>query len=221
MRIAWTVAAALVALATPAVAQSLRDQLTQASFLDRDKATALRRVEGVLASVKDDDTPDAMVLRATALGYRAKLTGSRSDLAGARKSYETVVGAQPRNAEALLGLGAWHMSVIGKAGALLGRVFGASRSKGEAALDRAVALGGDRALYPGLAALFRLRDDPTGTRGRQLAEQAARAAAPTQLDRIVQRSSNAVLAQARAGKSAEARALAQRLLPLGAIPGVN
>lgn len=222
MRIAWRAAAAVALCSlTPvaASAESLREQLTQASFGDHDKATALKRVEAVIADLRDNVGAEAAILRATALGYRAKLTGSRSDLASARRNYEAAVAAQPRNAEAQLGLGAWHLSVIGKTGALLGRVFGANRGKGQAALDTAVALGGDRAFYPGLAALFRLRDDAEDARGRQLAEQAVKAAAPTGLDRIMQRSAGAVLAQLRAGHRAQARALAQRLLPMGALDG--
>lgn len=223
MRIAWQ-AAALAALCwslPTGAAEPVRDALTQASFGDHDRATALRRVEAALIDLRDDVGAEAAVLRATALGYRAKLTGSRSDVANARKQYEAVLAAQPRNAEAQLGLGAWHMSVVGKAGALLGRMFGASRGKGEAALDTAVALGGDRAFYAGLAALFRIRADPEDARGRQLAEQAAKAGTPTGLDRIMQRSANAVLAQLRAGHKSEARALAQRLLPMGGITGIN
>ena len=224
MRIVWQAAlGAALCCVTPvaAGAQTLRDQLTQASFVDRDKGVALKRIQTVIADLNDNAGAEAAVLRATALGYRAKLTGSRSDLASSRKNYEAALAAQPRNAEAQLGLGAWHMSVLGKTGALLGRVFGANRGKGETALDNAVTLGGDRAFYPGIAALFRIRQDPADARGRQLAEQAVKAGTPTGLDRILQRSAGAVLAQLRAGNTAEARALAQRLLPLGGIAGIN
>ena len=224
MRIAWQAAALAVlctAMPVQAAAEPLRDALTQASFGDRDKMTALKRVEAVIADLRDNAGAEAAVLRATALGYRAKLTGSRTDLSSARKQYEAALAVQPRNAEAQLGLGAWHMGVITKAGALLGRVFGANRGKGEEALDRAVALGGDRAFYSGLAGLFRIRQDPADARGRQLCEQAVKAGTPTGLDRILQRSANAVLVQLRAGHKDEARALAQRLLPMGGIPGIN
>lgn len=224
MRTGWQAAIVAACFLTPAptaAAETLRDQLTQASFGDRDRAVALKRVEAVIADLRDNVGAEAAILRATALGYRAKLTGSRSDLSSARKNYEAALATQPRNAEAQLGLGAWHMSVIGKAGAILGRVFGASRGKGEVALDNAVALGGDRAFFPGLAALFRIRDNPADARGRQLAEQAVKAGTPTGLDRIMQRSAGAVLVQLRAGRRNEARVLAQRLLPMGSIPNIN
>src|SRR5690349_1500577 len=100
MRIVWqATAAAVLCCLTPgtAEAQSLRDQLTQASFNDRDKGVALKRVETVIADLRDNVGADAAILRATALGYRAKLTGSRTDLASARRNYEAALAAQPRN----------------------------------------------------------------------------------------------------------------------------
>lgn len=211
------VIAASLCVASPAIAaDGAREQLTQASFGDRDRGTALKRVQGVLAGVRGEAGGEAALVRATALAYRAKLTGSRSDLADARKLYDTLVAAQPRNADVQLGLGAWHLSVVNKAGGLLGRVFGASRAKGEAALDQAVALGGDHAFYPGLSALLRLKADPTDARGRQLAEQAARAGTATPLDRILQRAANALLTPLRTGRKDQVKAIAQRWLPFGA-----
>lgn len=214
-------AAAIALYAAPATAEPVRDQLAQVSFGDHDKTVALRRIEAALAALDGNAGVDAAVLRATALGYRAKLTGSRADVSAARRQYESALAAQPHNAEAQLGLGAWNLSVVFRAGTLLARVLGASRGRGEAAFERAVALGGDHALYPGLAALFRIRQNPADARGRQLAEQAARAGVTTPLDRVLQRSANAVLVPLRAGRPAEARALAQRLLPLGAITGAQ
>lgn len=215
-----SIAAAVAVLATPAVAQTPRDLLTQASFGDRDKGVALRHVQTALAGLGGDGGENAL-MRATALGYRAKLTGSRSDLSAARKLFDALVAVQPRNAEGQLGLGAWHLATINRTGSLLGRVFGASRGVGNAALDRAVALGGDHALFAGLAALLRINADPSDARGRQLAEQASRAGATTTLDRIMQRSANAILVPLRAGDRRAAAALAERLLPFGQIDGVS
>lgn len=217
----WLATLALLSTAPVAAqsAPSARDLLVQASFIDRDKASALGKVELVLAGGDRVVGDEQSVVRATALGYRAKLTGSRTDLGAARKLYEAVIRVQPRNAEAQLGLGAWHLGVVGRAGGILGRVFGASRGAGNAALDRAVALGGDRAFYAGLAALLRIRADPRDARGRQLAEQAVRAATPTALDRILHRAAQAILVELRTGDPAGAKRAAGRLLPFGTIPG--
>lgn len=210
-----TLAAAVVT--TPAAAQTpARDLLTQASFVDRDRATALRKVQTVVGATDRDGSFEGRLLRATALGYRAKLNTSRSDLTAARKLFEALVAANPRDADGQLGLGAWHLATLSKTGGLLGRVLGANRTNGNAALDKAVALGGNHAFYPGLAALFRLKADPKDARGKQLAEQAARAGVSTTLDRIAQRSANTILTTIRSGNAAQIRATAQRLLPFGA-----
>jgi hypothetical protein len=78
-----------------------------------------------------------------------------------------------------------------------------------------VALGGDRAMFPGLVALLRLQLDPRDPRGKTLAEAAVRAAAPTPIDRIVQRAAVTVLASIRAGDMQATRRLASQLLPFG------
>ena len=81
MRYLIPAAVAAATLTVPGAAQSQnRDLLTQASFGDRDRATALRRVQAVVAATDDDTSYEGRLLRATAFGYRAKLTGSRSDL---------------------------------------------------------------------------------------------------------------------------------------------
>lgn len=208
--------AATVALVVPAHAQAgNRDLLTQASFIDRDEASALRKVQAVVSDTEKDASYDGRVLRATAMGYRAKLTGSRGDLTASRKLWDAVVAANPRDPEAQLGLGAWHLGTISKTGTLLGRMLGANRAAGNAALDKAVALGGNRAFFPGIAGLFRLKADPTDARGRQLVEQAAGAGTATALDRIMKRSAAAMLGPLRSGNAAQVKAAAHRLLPLG------
>ncbi|MES2754357.1 MAG: hypothetical protein V4659_06800, partial [Pseudomonadota bacterium] len=161
--LAGVVGACVTCVSMPATAQTPRDLLTQASFGERDRAQAMRRIESALASTdaairRTPGDGEAMVIRATALGYRAKLTGSRADAAASRKQFEALIAANPRNAEAQLGLGAWHLATINKAGVLLARaVMGANRATGNRALDTGVALGGNRAFFPGLAALFRLK----------------------------------------------------------------
>ncbi|GAA3261698.1 hypothetical protein GCM10020258_25180 [Sphingomonas yabuuchiae] len=158
--------AAGLAMAAPARAQSARELLTQASFGDSDEASALRRVSSAYtvaanALKRTPDDHESLLMRATALGYRAKLTGNRSDAIAARRQFEALVAQNPRDAEAQLALGAWHIGAVKKLGAIVGRAaLGAQRSVGFASLDRAIALGGDRALFPGLSALLRLELDP-------------------------------------------------------------
>ena len=213
--------AAGLAMAAPARAQSARELLTQASFGDSDEASALRRVSSACtvaanALKRTPDDHESLLMRATALGYRAKLTGNRSDAITARRQFEALVAQNPRDAEAQLALGAWHIGAVKKLGAIVGRAaLGAQRSVGFASLDRAIALGGDRALFPGLSALLRLELDPRDPRGRTLAEAAVRAGTVTPIDRILQRACVAVLASLRAGDGPKTRALASQSLPFG------
>lgn len=213
---------AAVAITAPAVAeaQSARDLLVQAAFEDRSVPVAAARIEraraiAAAASARDPNDQEAVVVGATALGYRAKLSGNRSEAVAARRAFDSVATRFPRNAEAQVALGAWHMGIIAKVGRLVGRIVGAQRNVGLAALDRSVALGGNRAMFAGLSALLRLQADPDDARGRALAEQAARAATPTTIDRYMQRACVAVLGPLRSGDDKTAKALADRLLPFG------
>ncbi|MGI4732772.1 MAG: hypothetical protein ACRYFW_13650 [Janthinobacterium lividum] len=218
-----SVCAAPQAVADPvaASATTARDLLTRASFTEANKDTALARIAeartaATAALHRAPGDAEAMLMQASALGYQAKLTGSRGDAIDARKQFEALVARDPRNADAQMALGAWHIGAVNRLGGFMGRtVLGAQKKVGFDALDRAVALGGNHALYPGIAGLLRLELDPADARGRALAEAAAHAAAATPLDRIMQRSAAVVITQLRAGKADAAKALASRLLPFG------
>jgi hypothetical protein len=205
----------------PVAAQSARELLTQAAFQDRTQPVALARVDRARAlalatTERLPDDQDAAVLAAGALAYRAKLTGSRTEAIEARKQLEAVVARFPRNPEAQIALGGWHLGVIAKVGRIVGRaVAGAQRGVGLAATERAVALGGNRAFFAGVAGMLRIETDPGDPRGRALLDQAAQAATPTVLDRLVQRNAGAVLTELKQGDEKTARALADRLLPFG------
>ncbi|PAX07310.1 hypothetical protein [Sphingomonas lenta] len=221
MKILAFTAPLLVLAAAPAFAETPREMLTHASFQDRDKAAALRRVVqahglATAALARNPNDREAALMQATALGYRAKLTGSRGDAVAARRAMERLVSAHPRDPERHLLLGAWHMGAVHRLGRIMGRaVLGASKPVGLSALDRAVALGGDRALFSGLAALLRLQQDPKDAGARALAEAAARGSAPTGLDRHLQAAARAVLVPLRAGDAAAIKRVAARHLPLG------
>jgi hypothetical protein len=208
-------------MAMPLAAETPRDMLMEASFQDADKASVMRKVSAAHDAATrrlrhDAGDREAALMQATALGYQAKLTGSRAGAIAARKAMERLVAVAPGDAERHLALGAWHMGAVHKLGGMIARAaLGGSRKAGLSCLDRAVALGGDRARYPGLAALLRLQLDPEDARGRQLAEAAVRAAAPSAMDRHLQRAASAILAPLRAGDGAAVRRLAARLLPMG------
>ena len=211
--------------AAPAMAQTPREMLTYAAYQDNNAATAIVRIDraraaALAASAHAPGDQDAAVIAAIALAYRAKLTGSRSEAIAARRGLEAVVARFPRNPEAQLALGAWHLGVIAKVGRFLARAgAGAQKGVGVAALDRAVALGGDRAMFTGIAGMLRVELDPGDPRGRELVEQASRGATPGPIDRINQRAAANVAAACRRSDNQAARALADRVLPFGWFKG--
>jgi hypothetical protein len=217
--------AAVMLAAAPARADSPRDLLTQASFGVRDRGAALARIAaaraGSTATLRAGATDrEAQLMQATAIGYQAKLTGNRAEAVQARQQFEALVAREPRFADAWLALGAWHIGAVYRLGGFLGRAaLGAQKSSGLAALDRSVALGGNRALFSGLAGLLRLQLDPADPRGRALTEAASHATAPTPLDLILQRNAAAMLPTLRTGDAKRIKAAASRLLPFGQLPG--
>lgn len=215
------VGAAMVAV--PAYATTARQALVDAAFTTTDKAVALTQIgraeatnAAVLARAPSDR--EALMVRAMATGYRAKLERDRKDALEARRMFEILAAADPRDAEAAAAVGAWHIDAVTELGGMIaGAVLGANRAKGLAAMDRAVTLGGNRAMFPALAALLRLSLNPDDKRAQGLAEAATRGATPHPLDRLMQRSAVAVLVPLRAGNGRAAQALARQLLPFGRV----
>ena len=207
----------------PLPAETPREILTEAAFQTRDKARALGRIAEAeraaaaqLAANPGDH--DAVLVRAMALGYRAKLTRNRKEAMAARRQFEKLAAINPRDADAAVCVGTWHLDSIVDLGSFAaGLAIGAKKATGLAMTDRAVGLGGDRAMYSGMAALLRLSIDPEDPRGRMLALTASTAGVQVPLDRIFQRHAVAILASLRAGDSDATQALARQLLPFGRV----
>ncbi len=208
-------AALSLLLSTSAVAETPRDLLTSVAFGNSDKAGALAVIERAQAAVaKLDNRREAQLMSAMATGYRAKLNNSRGEAVNARKAFEAVAAANPNDAEALAALGSWHVSAVTALGSFAARLaLGAQRERGLAALDRSIALGGNRALFTGNAALLRVKLDGPTPEARKLAVLAAAAPAPTAIDRQMKAASLKLLAAW--DGTAAVRTLASRLLPLG------
>jgi hypothetical protein len=216
--VAISVAAILPA---PLFAASPRQILADAAFQARDKGDALSRVieaengaDAILSRTPSDH--EATSMRAMAIGYRAKLEHSRSEALAARKLFESLAAANPRDPEAAAAVGAWHLDSVGELGSFLaGAGLGARKATGIAAMDRAVTLGGKRAMFPGLAGLFRLALDPRDAGAHKLIEVASQGTTPTILDQVMQRSAIVMLATLRTGDRHRIEALARQLLPFG------
>jgi len=221
---ALTVGLLLALVPCPAVGQDALELLTNAAFIPSDKATALSRIDRALkqaevAVARNPGDQEAHLQRALAISYRGKLARDRSDVMTAREGFEAAVVANPRNAEAQMALAGWHLGAVIEVGPLVARaVLGASKTKGFQALDRALALGGDRASFPALASLHRILLDPADVAGAlRLAEVAMKASATTPIDRMLQRQIATLLPLLRSGDGKAAAKTAKLLLPFGRV----
>jgi hypothetical protein len=213
----------LLAVAPPvAAAEAPRALLATAAFQTSEKPRALALVgqaiaatDRALASRPADR--EATLQRAIAIGYRARLTRSRSDARACLKSLESLAARDPRDAEAQLALAGWHLDAIDQLGGFMARTaLGAKAAVGQAALGRAVALDDDGAFIPGLAAMMLIRHDADAVaQARAWAETAASSSAPSPLDAYAKRAAIAILPALRAKDGEAAAVIARKLLPFG------
>lgn len=222
MRLILLAFASVAALAAPAAAETPREMLVAAAFASASKPSALAKVTGALKGAeatlaRDPQNWEARLQRTIAIAYRGKLNRSRSDIAAARKGFEALVASNPRDAEAAAALGGWHIASIDELGAIVARTgLGARKAVGLQALDRSVALGGGRAMFPAYAALSRIQLDPNDVaNARRLAEAAVKGRAATPLDRLMKARALALLTPLRANNGKAASALADKLMPFG------
>jgi hypothetical protein len=223
-RFSAAIACAAIVCAAPVAAATPREMLTHAAFLTTKKDDALAEVRQAIAAAEaqlatNPGNYEAQMQRAVGIGYRAKLTRNAGDAKTSHRLFEGLAATNPRDPEAQILLAGWHLDAISDVGALLaGTVLGAKKASGTAALDRAVAIGRDRAFFPGVAALMHIRLEPRDVAGaRALAEAALAADATTPLDRIAKRAVEAILIPLRAGDGKAAEALAKKLLPFGRV----
>ena len=220
-----SVVAAAVVLSVPhqAVAASPRATLVTAAFETSGKARALALVNSAIGTLnatlaKNAGDRDAQLQQGIAYGYRGKLTSSIGDARKARDLLTKFVQSHPSDPEGQVALGGWHLTVLSSVGSLVGGTLGASKSKGIAALDRAVKLGGNRAFFPAYAGLSRIAlSSSEAAAAKALLEKADGGAAPSEVDRITRSAARQVLALLNKGKSKEASQLAQDLLPFGRV----
>src|SRR5581483_9243236 len=172
----------------------------------RDKPTALARINSALQAAdallaRNPADYEAKLQHAVAISYRGKLTRSRSDLVAAREAFERLVAAQPRDAEAEMALAGWNLGAVIELGPFMARTaLGARRATGLQALDRSVAFGGGRPLFPAFASLTLIQLDPGDVdRSRRLAEAAVHDTATSPIDRIMQHQAAALIPLLRAG----------------------
>ncbi|MFC0202818.1 hypothetical protein [Novosphingobium soli] len=215
----------LAACPSVASADTPRELLTTAAFQTTDKGRALALIGQAIAGSERILTTrprdrEATLQRAIAIGYRGKLTRSRSDVRASLEQFERLAAEDARDPEAQMVIAGWHLGAIDQLGSLLARTaLGAKAKVGETALNRAVTLGGHRAFYPGMAALLQIRNDHADVaRARRWAEAAAAAQTPSVLDMQMKRAALAILPALQANDGKKAAMLARKLLPFGRLP---
>jgi hypothetical protein len=214
----------LTLFSTPVAAETAREILTSVVFTPSDKDTALAGIDRALKSAeaalaRNPSDQEAFLQRAVAISYRGKLKRSRSDLVASRQGFETAIASDPLNAEAHMALAGWHLGAVIELGPFLARMsLGARTSTGMQALDRSLALGGNRAFFPALASLHRIQLYPADVAGaRRLAEAALKAGTPTPIDYLLQRRAATLLEVLREGNGKAAAQTAKLLLPFGSL----
>ena len=216
--------AAIAVLSSPLQAESARDILMGAAFGSPDQTTALSKIGLALASAdaairRNPQDYSARLQRGLAISYRGKLTRSRADLLTARRELEAVAAANPRDPEAQMAVAGWHLGAVIELGPFMARsALGARTAKGNEALGRSLALGGDRPSILALASMERIQLNPADVAGaRRLAEAAAQLRANTPFDRVMQRQAGTLLGPLRQGDGKVAAAVAKRLMPFGRV----
>ena len=208
------IAVCLAVLAAPAIAGP-RETLMNAAFSANNAQQARAEVANALAAAnaelaRNPNDSEAQLQQALAVGYRAKLTRNSGDAKKAKLLFSQFLAAHPRDPEAQLAIAGWNLDAIADVGPLLAKmVIGASK--------RAVALGQNRAMFAAYGALIRARLDPNDPLALKLAQQAAIAATPTALDRLMQQRAAALLQSLRSGDKTGAATLAKRMLPFGTL----
>ena len=216
--------AAFVVCVAPAQAVTPRDELIRAAFATHDKGQALALVNQAITDSQTILTQapgdrEAKLQQALGIGYRGQLKRSPTDAKTAHGLLQSLATSDPRDPEAQIAMAGWHLTAVGDLGNFLARtILGASRDSGFAALDKAIALGGNRAFFPGYAALIRIKLDSSDTATPlRLAQRAAGAPAPGPIDRVMQHAAQRIIPMLQAGDGAGASKLAKQLLPFGTL----
>lgn len=217
-------AVAIVACVAPVHAASPREDLIRAAFATHDKGQALALVNQAIANsqailAQSPGDREAKLQQALGIGYRGQLKRSPTDAKTAHSLLQSLASSDPRDPEAQIAMAGWHLTAVGDLGNFLARtLLGADRATGFASLDKAVAMGGNRAFFAGYAALIRIKLDSSDTATPlRLAQRAANEQAPGPIDRVMQRAAQRLIPMLQAGDGAGASKLAKQLLPFGTL----
>jgi tetratricopeptide (TPR) repeat protein len=209
-------------------AQSLlvagRSISTIAAFQTTDRKLAR---EQLLQAERDFDAslalqpgnPDALLQKAIAIGYRAKLENNIGLAKQTRKNFEALLAKRPNDALALGAMGGWHGESVATLGKFLaGTALGAKEAESLRFYEKAIASPGADPAVPVFYATTLLNlSEGNAPKAKALLQRAARAKADDGFERLMQQHARAILAPLEKGDVAAAREKAKRLGPLGTL----
>ncbi len=189
---------------------------------DRKKARDL-----LLAAERDFDAalalqpgnPEALLQKAIAIGYRAKLENNIGLAKQARKNFEALLAKRPNDALVLGALGGWHGESIATLGKFIaGTALGANAKDGQRYYDKAVASpGADPVVTVFYATTLLNLSADNAPKAKALLQRAVKAQPGDEFERLMVQNGRAILAPLEKGDVAAAQATAKRLGPLGTL----
>jgi len=189
---------------------------------DRRKARDL-----LLAAERDFDAAlalqpgqlDALLQKAIAVGYRAKLENNLGLARQSRRNFESILAKRPDDALALGAMGGWHGEAVATLGKFIaGAALGAREGEGLRFYEKALAAPGADPAVPLFYATTLLNLSPDNApKAKALLQRAAKAQADDGFERLVQQNARTILALLEKGDVKTAQATASRLAPLGTL----
>ena len=211
--------------ATPAsLVLAGRSTLTIASFQVTDKAKATAMVEAAerdfdAALAKAPNNLEAALQKATAIGYRAKLTQSRGLAKETRTRFEAVLAKEPNNGLAWASVAGWHAGSVATLGRFVaGAVLGAKLDTAIRDFDTALAKDPKNPVHRVFYAFSLLDLDPANApKAAALLREAGGLPARDGFEALLKRNTAQVLPLLDRGDVKAAQAQARRLLPFGTV----
>jgi len=206
----------------PSLVIAGRATLIVASFdtADRDRAKTLvdqadHDFDAALQLAPND--LDVQLQKATAVGYRSKLSKSPGLGKEARSRMEAVLARDPSNGLAWASLGGWHAGAVATLGKFLaGTVLGANTKVAIADFEAALAKDPKNPVHPAFYGLSLLDLSPDNApRALQVLQMAARDPARDAYEGLLKKAVAQVVPLLTAGDVKGAQTLARKLLPFG------
>ncbi|MGI4879198.1 MAG: hypothetical protein ACRYG4_17120 [Janthinobacterium lividum] len=199
-----------------------KSTLTIAGFEVTDKARARAMIDQAdhdfdAALAKAPNSIDAQLQKATAIGYKAKLTKSPGLAKDTRERFEAVIARDPNNALAWASMAGWHAGAVSTLGRFVaGAVLGATSKVAFADFETAMAKDPRSPVHPAFYALTLLDlGTENAPRATELLRLASRLQGRDAYENLLRRGATQVLVPLMADDLKGAQTLARRLLPFG------